>query len=307
MKSSKTSMKFFLSLIQPQDMPVPRTNPLKLMIKSQQMMLKKTHIVTLIGSFAILMTLTNAQWVQAQSQSEIVNEIEARVQKFQSRYGIPLVYKHLVKPSGDLHFVMLTEANYVELNTYLKLFEQEINKYPPSFFKSRNIRGIALVKRLFIQNKPAEGLYFYNHRVMFFDILRNNHKRIAQRHSIHHELFHMMSKQTPQYAPLNEDVWASWNQHSFQYTTNPRLSKKINPYNQYAPHEPGFVSYYAMTSVEEDKAEVFACLMQYKHKKLIHEWITKDRIMSKKVAAIKGFAFYFCSDMDTDFWNGIKN
>jgi hypothetical protein len=245
--------------------------------------------------------------VHAQTPLDIEQEVNARIQAFEKKYGIPLVYKNLVHPSGDLHFVELARANYAELNTYLKLFNQEINKYPSSFFKSQNIRGIALVKRLFIQGKPAEGLYFFNYNVMFFDILRNNHKRVGQRHSIHHELFHMMQKRIPNYTPLNPDIWTSWNQPSFQYNPRTRLSRKTNPFNYYAPHEPGFVTYYAMTSVDEDQAEVFACLMQYKHKQLIDEWIQNDRIMAKKVSAIKGFVKLFCPDMDEQFWDTIKN
>ena len=232
--------------------------------------------------------------------------LEKRAQKFQARYGIPLMAPNINREEGVLRFTGISPEEYKDLEQYLQLFEEEILKYPPSFFTARDVRGIALVKYLFFDGRPAQGIYFSNDHVMFFDVIRKNENKAAQRHSIHHELFHMMAMQTPGYTPLKDDLWTSWNNPGFRYGKRPHLTQATNPYNHFAPHEPGFVTYYAMTSVEEDKAEVFACLMQASHKKLIEKWMIKDQILLKKIHTIKAFVQYYCPEMNEGYWHSIR-
>ena len=241
------------------------------------------------------------------AQDNIQSRINQRITHFEQRYGIELRYQDMHPVKDGIYFKLLEHEDLVALDAYLKLFEEEVNKYPPTFFRDREIRGIGLVKYLFVKKKQAQGVYSSGLRIMFFDILRYGNNKAQQRHGIHHELFHMMAFQSPSYVPFKDAQWGATNAQHFKYG-DPKISRnKRNPYNQYAPQEPGFVTYYAMTSMEEDKAEVFACLMQAKHKKLIEEWQQKDQVMRQKISQMKAFVAHYCPDMNEEFWKSIVN
>ena len=111
----------------------------------------------------------------------------------------------------------------------------------------------------------------------------------------------MMAMQTWGYR-LEEKSWAALNPAGFIYGEQTKSWKEINPVNVGAPNQLGFVTDYAMTSVEEDKAEVFACLMQEKHKKLIARWAQKDTVLRKKIQVIKDFVAAYCPQMNEEYW-----
>lgn len=219
---------------------------------------------------------------------DYASAINQRVHDFQARYGIPLLYKDLNNTTSAITFKPVSIKEYGFLNDYLILFEQEIHKYPSAFFKKREVRAVFLVTHLFSNKQPVQGAYSAEGRVMIFDISRFSKNKALARHSIHHELFHMMAFQTPNYI-LDDPRWSRLNSSAFVYGKQMNDWTAVNPVNPRAPNQPGFVTDYAMSSVEEDKAEVFACLMQATHYKLITRWASKDGILRQKIQAIKDF------------------
>ena len=138
---------------------------------------------------------------------------------------------------------------------------------------------------------------------MFFDISRFGSNKARQRHGIHHEIFHMMFQKRGDSPLLSDEEWTSFNGSNFSYGKQTKPLSESNPYNHYAPNQLGFVTYYAMESIREDQAEVFACLMFEPHRKLIEKWILKDPAMAKKVEAIKEFSKYYHPQMDEAYWD----
>lgn len=254
--------------------------------------------------FLFLFVLILSAWIipPACAEKNVLDSIEKRIERFQSRYKIP--FKYTGFPAGNYHikYLSVTPKEYPVLDDYLALFEDEINKYPPGFFKSRDVRGIGLVNNLFAGEKPAQGLYSSDAHIMFFDISRFGDNKAQQRHSIHHEIFHMMVKQNQYYAILSEEYWDSFNNDGFVYGKQAKSLRDANPVNPFAPNQLGFVTYYAMQSFEEDQAEIFACLMQKTHKDLIEKWMLKDSALRKKIEAIKEFAADYNSEMGDGYW-----
>lgn len=237
--------------------------------------------------------------VKSFSADDIAVSIQIRIQKFQSRYGIPIVFNDIPFLGSNIVFKSASPQEMRELDQYLILFDEEIGKYPPEFFKEREVRAIGMVTHLFFRKKIAQGVYSPQGRFMLFDFTRFSDNKALQRHSIHHEIYHMMALQTPSYK-MEDEYWAKLNQEGFIYGDKKNLFKKMNPYNPQAPAVLGFVTDYAMTSVEEDKAEVFACLMQANHRRLITEWAKKDQILQKKINLIKAFVALFCPQMSEE-------
>lgn len=237
------------------------------------------------------------------AQEDFVHKIHEHIQRLQSRYQISFRYADFPVKSEYLKFAEVPPSAYPRLSEYLTLFEEEINKYPSGFFKDQDVRGIGIVMRLFGGEKAAQGLYSRAAGVMFFDMSRFANNKAQQRHSIHHEIFHMMVGKRADFYLLHDAAWGALNAPDFVYGPHRRMRGKTNPLNYYAPDQPGFVTDYAMESVVEDQAEVFACLMQAQHRNLVEQWAIKDEILAKKIAAIKEFAKAYHPQMDEEYWN----
>lgn len=265
-------------------------------------------LIAALGSAVVPVRLAHAADL-SQPQTANVNAINERLTRLESRYRISFKYADFPRKPDFLKFSEVKPGEYPRLDAYLALFEEEINKYPPGFFKEQDIRGIGFVTRLFAGQKSSQGLYSPQVRVMFFDISRFSKNKAQQRHSIHHEIFHMMFQQKGQGFPLlSDETWGSFNSPEFSYGKQTKALSEVNPYNRHAPNQPGFATYYAMESIQEDQAEVFACLMLEQHRRLIEEWILKDPLLAKKVQAIKEFAAYYHARMDAAYWEkGDRN
>jgi len=234
----------------------------------------------------------------------VTKQIDKRIARLQERFNIPVYYK------GDdlkeaLRYEFLKPEEYAALNRYLQLFEEEILKYPPGFFSKKNIKAIALVRRLFRGERPTEGAYSPGARVMLFDVLRSADNEARQRHSIHHEIFHMMALQPPFAESLAPATWSTLNIPGFVYGTANMSRREINPVNRFAPYQLGFATDYGMESPEEDQAEIFACLMQAKHYRLVNEWSGRDEYLQRKVEVIKAFVAEYDAEMNNSFWRKI--
>lgn len=259
-------------------------------------------LMALMGTAVVPVRLGHAADL-SQSQTANVNAINERLTRLESRYRISFKYADFPRKPDFLKFSEVKPGEYQRLDAYLALFEEEINKYPAGFFNEQDIRGIGFVMRLFAGQEPAQGLYSPQVRVMFFDISRFGKNKAQQRHSIHHEIFHMMFQQKGEgFTLLSDETWGSFNSPEFSYGKQTKSLSTVNPYNRHAPNQPGFVTYYAMESIQEDQAEVFACLMLEQHRRLIEEWMLKDPLLAKKVQAMKEFAAHYHARMDEAYW-----
>ncbi|MEW5895320.1 MAG: putative zinc-binding metallopeptidase [Candidatus Omnitrophota bacterium] len=235
--------------------------------------------------------------VFAYGQHDVSASINTRIERLEQRFGILFQYRNFPGNTGIIKLSAIPEEEYPRLDEYLSLFEEEINKYPPGFFKGQGVLGIGLATHLFFGERPVQGFYNPTAKVMFFDIARFSRNKAQQRHGIHHEIFHMMFEVKGDFPPLSEEEWSSFNGPDFTYGEKKRFDKP-NPYNYYAPREPGFATYYSMEAVREDQAEIFACLMLEQNRRLLEKWIVQDKVLEKKVQAVKDFAKYFHEGME---------
>ena len=60
---------------------------------------------------------------------------------------------------------------------------------------------------------------------------------------------------------------------------------------------PGFVTYYAMESPAEDRAELFAALMIASQRRVVRRWMEKDPVLRQKVHALQAAVTALCPDM----------
>lgn len=242
--------------------------------------------------------------ILAERVDQITSDIDIILERMASRYPLRFVYKGFPESAWPkTHYQMASPSDYPRLLDYLRLFEEEIGKYPQSFFQNRNLRQVFFVKRLFFEERPVEGLYEDSQDLMLFDFLRSQGNPRKQRHNIHHEFYHMIAVGHP---ALSDIPWEELNTAHFQYGKQAAQSRPEKESNHFAPSQPGFISEYALSSAEEDKAEVYACLFIESQRNLMYRWMQKDEILSRKVAAMKRFIYQYCPQMDEVYWEHLR-
>jgi hypothetical protein len=243
---------------------------------------------------------------RAQSRTLTRAEAVAAVTNYmEQKYGVTFVYKDLPEPpSPRILYTGAEPDDQDKLFDYLKLFYQELAKYPQSFFHGKDLKIVVFVKKLFVKEKPAEGLFSYQNKVIFFDFLRNDQNALAQRHSIHHEFYHMMDVMQPGW---RDPVWDTFNEPGFSYgpaAVKNREAKRGRGYKVFREQK-GFITPYSMTSAEEDKAEIYASLMIESQNAILQRWMQDDAILNKKTRYIQNRIKEFCPDMDDAYWQQL--
>jgi len=122
----------------------------------------------------------------AQTQAENTeSSIESVLVRLKDRYGIDFIYKDFPDLGrSKAVYAQAQDSDYKQLLSYLRLFQEELRKYPAGFFKKRKLEAVVFVKKLFFKKLAVEGLYEHRRRIMMFDFLRSAGKNIAQRHNM---------------------------------------------------------------------------------------------------------------------------
>lgn len=220
------------------------------------------------------------------------NKILKIVEQVREEHHLDVKFEDLDRERFQRESLVFREAepqDYGRMYRFLSLLHDELQKYPPGFLRPRQLQVIYLVKGLFNDDKNAQGIYDYRNKIIFFDFARQFGGELAQRHNIHHEFFHVID--TNSFYWQGKEDWEDLNPPGFQYAGKGKvhIDPERNESNYFAPNKKGFVTYYAMMSPFEDKAEVFACLFVRSQNKLIHRWAEKDRILRRKIAFIQEF------------------
>lgn len=220
---------------------------------------------------------------------ELSDSVLSRLlEKVKAVYGVDLHFAQgPASKFKDIDYDLAQAPDKQALEKAILLFVQEISRYPAYFFRSANCRDIYFVQNLFYQQKPVDGIFSAGKNYIFYDTTRHSGNPQMIRHYIHHELYHMIASRHP-FWKKHGPIWEALNRRGFSYHQK-NTSHERNPINFSAPLEPGFITDYAMVSSEEDRAEVFACMMISQELGLMEEWAQKDRILFNKVEMMKEF------------------
>ena len=118
-----------------------------------------------------------------------------------------------------------------------------------------------------------------------------------KRHSFHHELWHMVDFHLLGNAFEAHDAeWAQHNPPGFSYGLGGKHMRSDSSSSQLssAPNEE-FLNRYSTSSIAEDKAEIWACLMCYQQVLKSPALQAKARLLQKRARSI-------CSEMNDQWW-----
>lgn len=187
---------------------------------------------------------------------------------------------HLNASPWDLHYQQVSE---LQKNNYLPLFEEEFIKLPTEVLHLSALRTVAFVRQLAIGGQQRAAIPDYHHEVLYYDISQQAGTYL--RHVIHHEFYHMLEEQLYGSAYYQDPLWHALNTPDFRYGKGGAADRN-SQVAVFSHPAPGFVNQYAMSGIEEDKAELWAIIWAQHSWQQNQAFIEKDPILQAKLALL---------------------
>lgn len=237
-------------------------------------------------------------------------EIDSIVNQLGKKYRVNLYYEDIPDTihSNKISYKTAIENEYEKLLKYLVFFSMEFNKYPKKFTDKINLKRIMLVKELALSGQYRTAIPDSTGNAIFYDFDVLKYGLIYSKHITHHELFHFIEKQIFGTYHYKDSLWIKLNTAEFTYgkggkycyDENANFNELLNPYK-------GFINLYAMSGLEEDRAEIYASLFVEQERFLVNEWMAKhDKIVAKKVKYMKHFLHSLCKEINNRYWRKLK-
>jgi hypothetical protein len=185
-------------------------------------------------------------------------------------------------------------ATELELERGARLLKEELLRYPARFLQQSRLRRVVLTRSLSEGGASIPSLPNVEGAL----VIDTDASEDFLRRLIHHEVFHFVD-----YAgddQLKRDpAWQRLNDRWFVYGSGGRYARTPGS-GRLTADLPGFVSRYATSALEEDKAETFAFLMAAPV--LLDAIAARDAVIQKKIVALRAELEEFCPEIDGRFW-----
>lgn len=178
-------------------------------------------------------------------------------ERFQVRLN---VNQATFRSNGALGSISVRPAPRDAAEHFACLCRQELSIYPASVFRFSKLRQVVLCRDLRSGGKPAAGLADWTRGAIYFDVgdLGEYGNVPFTRHTVHHEFYHIIDH--AENGDRGDLEWAWLNPEGAEAYREFEGDRFVEtPIDERKPT--GFVSDYARTSIVEDKAETFSCMV----------------------------------------------
>ncbi len=173
----------------------------------------------------------------------------------------------------------------------------ELMLLPHSFLERIGLRRVLLCAELREAGRPIPSLPNYRNTLL----LDAGASPAYMRRLIHHEVFHFADL-ADDGVVLADPIFAALNSPSFEYGSGGRSMRERSS-AAFGEAPDGFVSRYATSAVEEDKAEVFAFLMT--RPEAMTALGHRDPVLAAKAAYIRRRVALLSDELDQAFWRAV--
>lgn len=197
-------------------------------------------------------------------------------------------------------------ADDESLRAYIALFDEEFRKYPPGFIRASGLRTVAFVRNLKYQAQERWAVPDFVHETLYLDVaVRFARDEVFQRRVIHHEFYHLLEEEWNGDPYFKDPAWAALNTPGHRYGQGGAANRdrRLSIFDHPAP---GFVDRYAMSGLEEDKAEVWAAMFVPALWAKLNEWMQEDAILRAKVEFLEAFSRTKDASMDAGYWERVR-
>ncbi len=237
--------------------------------------------------YILLITLISFNLV---AQELILEDIKKQVEVMEKKYGVKFHIDTMPKTTWAIKYEFAQIQDYENLYNYLNLFDKAFGKYPSSLLNKSKLKDVVFVKSLKYNVNNNEQVTpivpDYQKKMLIYDFIIGNYDKTYQEHTIHLAFYQILDNRINRNS--NQDsIWNSFNSSNNVY----------GPQGIYANNQPlsygldhsinGFISSYSLTSIKQDKAEIFAGIYTEKEYDKIELWIKEDKVLFNKVTYLK--------------------
>jgi hypothetical protein len=249
-----------------------------------------------IVRLSCFMLLAAATAVAGPTTSALFDQMKIQ---FEKNFGVTLVAdgeKYPVEATGGA--VDARNAGGKNVDMVLYFLRKEFGKYPPEFVRLSGLERIVFCRDLKARGQRIAGVAVSGNKTIYMDSSTEVGDEAHRRRTLHHEFFHIIDYALRAGTDLKRHpAWEAANAPGAAYA-GPVASK---PEPNWALHpKPGFVSTYSMSSVAEDRAELFAGIMT--NNLTLRLLLQKDRHLEAKATLLKTELKEFCPQIDDEFW-----
>jgi len=171
--------------------------------------------------------------------------------------------------------------------------QREFKSYPSTLFQQAGCARIVLCTKLAYAGQLRAAIPDWEHNTLYIDTQRGAKSPGYPEHVLHHEFFHLIDH-ADDGDVYNDTTWTALNPISFRYGNGGVNAQTTRNTGALTESIPGFLTHYATTGVEEDKAELFA--FSITHKDYIAARIKTDTVLAAKVSRLKAILKNLCPD-----------
>lgn len=180
----------------------------------------------------------------------------------------------------DLRYRPIKARHQQQLKQYLPLFAEEIQKLPVQLLQLSGLQTVAFVRQLQLATQPRAAVPDYVHEVLYYDISLQKHAYL--RHVVHHEFYHMLEQQLYGSAYYQDPQWLALNPANFSYGNGGAATRNAEA-AAFSHPAPGFINGYAMSGIEEDKAEIWTVIWASDSWQQVSRMFEQDAVLAAKL------------------------
>jgi hypothetical protein len=240
-------------------------------------------------------TINTDQTIGSLNVTQSASSAEQSLQIFLDQFHLKVHVLPFTDSDASLSFDNLNDDDLTVLVDIGKLLVCEYAKYSERWVNGSRIKSIALVKNLKVNatDKPCSSagrtsfatLTIY-HSVECITGYPGDLNTQFRKHAFHHEFWHFMAFSADIY---QDPAWLALNDPGFSYGSSWDPVKGWTPgLKPFHPRE-GFVTPYAMFTMQEDEAETYAYMFVPAEYRDLVGWMTADPILNRKVEYLKQF------------------
>lgn len=188
--------------------------------------------------------------------------------------------RQLTVSPWDVRYQPLKPAQQRQLKQYLGLFEQELQKLPVQLLQISGLKTVAFVRQLQLATQPRAAVPDYIHDVLYYDV--SPQREAYLRHVIHHEFYHMLEQQLYGTAYYQDPAWLALNPAGFVYGNGGAMTRQ-SAAAKFSHPAAGFINGYAMSGIEEDKAEIWTVIWARDSWQQVSAMFAQDPVLAAKL------------------------
>jgi hypothetical protein len=171
--------------------------------------------------------------------------------------------------------------------------QREFKAYPPALFARAGCERIVLCTNLAYAGQLRAAIPDWEHNTLYIDTQRGSKSSGYPEYVLHHEFFHLIDR-ADDGDVYSDPEWSALNPIGFHYGTGGVNAQTTRNTGTLTDKIQGFLTHYATTGVEEDKADLFAYIIT--HKNYISARMRTDITLRAKVTRLKALLVDFCPD-----------